>query len=251
MSALALKIIALVTMFIDHLFASCINPSKVDLSGIAGTRFLETTWSVYYIGRIIGRIAFPIFCFQIAEGVKYTRNWKKYLLRLGLLAVLSEWPFDFGLKHDWGNQNVFFTLLLGMMIVAFMKAVDQDWKYLVWPVLTAGMAWIAQEVFHSDYGWSGVVCIAVMGLMNEPWERLFTPWTPQLEQMKHVIFAAAGLMVLYYKNSFEIYGLIALIPFALYSGKKGYSSRKLQMAFYLFYPAHLLLLGIVARTFGG
>ena len=252
MNAMVLKLIALATMFVDHLFASNINPGWIDLTGTAGQRFLTTNWNIYYIGRIIGRIAFPIFCFQIAEGVKYTKNWRKYALRLAGLAILSEWPFDFALKHfavNWDSQNVYFTLLLGMAIVTFMRVVKEDWKYLVWPVLVYGMALIAQNVLKSDYGWSGVVCIAVMGLMNEPWERLFQIWTPQLEQMKRVIFAALGILILYYKNNFEIYALLALIPIALYNGRKGYTKR-LQIAFYLFYPVHLLLLGVVAWCFG-
>lgn len=60
------------------------------------------------------------------------------MARLALLALISEIPFDLALKNfqiDMSSQNVFLTLLFGMMIVTFMKVVDQDWKYLVWPVL--------------------------------------------------------------------------------------------------------------------
>ena len=52
--------------------------------------------------------------------------------------------------------------------------------------------------------------------------------------MIHVVFAALGIFVLYYKNSFEIYGFFALLPIALYNGRKGYSSKKVQYAFYFF-----------------
>ena len=76
MSAFALKIIAMVTMFIDHLFASCIDPYGVDVWNISRHIVPGTGTTLYWIGRMIGRIAFPIFCFQIVEGVRYTKNWK-------------------------------------------------------------------------------------------------------------------------------------------------------------------------------
>ena len=68
MSAFALKIIAMVTMFIDHLFASCIDPYGVDVWNISRHIVPGTGTTLYWIGRMIGRIAFPIFCFQIVEG---------------------------------------------------------------------------------------------------------------------------------------------------------------------------------------
>ena len=152
MSAFALKIIAMVTMFIDHLFASCIDPYGVDVWNISRHIVPGTGTTLYWIGRMIGRIAFPIFCFQIVEGVRYTKNWKRYMARLALLALISEIPFDLALKNfqiDMSSQNVFFTLLFGMMIVTFMKVVDQDWKYLVWPVLVFGYGYMAKFIAHS------------------------------------------------------------------------------------------------------
>ena len=201
MSAFALKIIAMVTMFIDHLFASCIDPYGVDVWNISRHIVPGTGTTLYWIGRMIGRIAFPIFCFQIVEGVRYTKNWKRYMARLALLALISEIPFDLALKNfqiDMSSQNVFLTLLFGMMIVTFMKVVDQDWKYLVWPVLVFGYGYMAKFIFHTDY----------------------------------IIF-----------NSF------ALFPIALYNGRKGYSSKKVQYAFYFFYPVHLIVLFVIAYTF--
>ena len=67
MSAFALKIIAMVTMFIDHLFASCIDPYGVDVWNISRHIVPGTGTTLYWIGRMIGRIAFPIFCFQCLQ----------------------------------------------------------------------------------------------------------------------------------------------------------------------------------------
>ena len=153
MSAFALKIIAMVTMFIDHLFASCIDPYGVDVWNISRHIVPGTGTTLYWIGRMIGRIAFPIFCFQIVEGVRYTKNWKRYMARLALLALISEIPFDFGIKNFYRltclHKMYFFTLLFGMMIVTFMKVVDQDWKYLVWPVLVFGYGYMVK--IHLSY----------------------------------------------------------------------------------------------------
>lgn len=234
MSAFALKIIAMVTMFIDHLFASCIDPYGVDVWNISMHIVPGTGTTLYWIGRMIGRIAFPIFCFQIVEGVRYTKNWKRYMARLALLALISEIPFDLALKNfqiDMSSQNVFFTLLFGMMIVTFMKVIDQDWKYLVWPVLVFGYGYMAKFIFHTDYDWSGVVCIAVMGLMNEPWEKVFRPYTPAVSQMIHVVFAALGIFVLYYKNSFEIYGFLHCFQSPFIMEEKAIQAKRYNMHF--------------------
>lgn len=96
MSAFVLKIIAIITMFIDHL-----------------------GYAIY--GRLsffnyIGRIAFPIFAFQISEGYIYTKNLKKYLLRLFVFAIISQIPFllFYSIFSKNFALNIFFTLLLGM-----------------------------------------------------------------------------------------------------------------------------------------
>lgn len=251
MNALAIKLLALITMFVDHFFASCANYHGTDLFGISRIPVYMAGTNLYWVARMVGRIAFPIFCFQIVEGVYHTKNWKKYMLRLGALVLLSEIPFDLALNGlqiaDWSSQNVYFTLLFGMLIVTFMKEVRSPWKYLAWPVLTGVLGYAAKWYLHTDYDWSGVACIAVMGLMYEPWEKVFKPYTPAVQQMLRVVFCALGIGVLYYKNQFEIYAFFALLPIALYNGRKGYSNKAIQYGSYLFYPVHLL--GLAAAVY--
>lgn len=293
MSSVVLKLIAMITMLIDHTAASCFR-----LWGISGipVPFLDGI-TLYWLGRIIGRIAFPIYCFLIAEGVHHTRDWKRYGLRLLILALLSEIPFDFGLhglranlgqpdvpgqlwsSADWKHQNVFFTLLLGMLAVQFLKATqqmlvryrkkqsgDQEGRpaaglsvrlaalgavrYAAWAGLTFGLGYLAKYVLHTDYGMGGVVMISMMGLIYEYWED-FVPWLPRWIIRTAICGLALWSCCQILGSSVEIYGMAALLPIALYNGKKGYSGKPLQYGFYLFYPVHLLVLGVLAVCAGG
>ena len=100
MTSFALKIIALISMFIDH-------------SGY----YMMGHFSFF---NYIGRIAFPIFAFQISEGYKHTKNLKKYFLRLSLFALISQIPYSLFLLKYHGNPyglNIFFTLFLGLLAI--------------------------------------------------------------------------------------------------------------------------------------
>ncbi len=281
MSSLVLKLIAVVTMFIDHMTASCFG-----VWGISNIRVPILDMSLYMLGRTIGRTAFLIYCFQLAEGVRFTRDWRKYALRLGLLALISELPFDFGLHGlrllpgqlrqgslaesiDWRHQNVYFTLLLGMLCLAFAKITREALhrygemasaekagnirlrlaglhllRYMLWAGLAFFAGYAAKHWGHTDYGMGGVVMINIIGLTGEYWED-FIPAMPRW--VINVVFCALGLWACcsILNSSLEKYAAFALIPIAFYNGRKGYSSRKLQAAFYLFYPAHLMLLGFL------
>lgn len=140
LDSFTLKIIALVTMIIDHTGA--------------------VLFPQYPILRIIGRISFPIFAFLAAEGFYHTRNVKKYMLRLAGFAVLSEVPFDivfYGKFFEPAHQNIFFTLLLGVMLMYFYGS-----QYSL--ASKAGcviLLLLAGDFFRTDYGAWGILMIFV------------------------------------------------------------------------------------------
>lgn len=213
-----LKIIACVTMLLDHIGATMVQGNTL---------------------RIIGRIAFPIYCFLIAEGAYYTKSPIKYLLRLSVGLVLSELPFDlaFRLKPTWEYQNVMVTLLVGFLVVEVIQNSKRDITKLL--AVCAGFAFA--EWGNTDYGGYGVLLVV---LFSQTREKLW------LQTIMVAMFAwmmdSFRITVLGIKIPIEMFAVLAMIPIGFYSGKKVSSNKALQWAFYLFYPLHLTAL-IFAR----
>lgn len=215
-----LKAIACLTMLLDHI----------------GAVFVPGYYT-YYILRILGRIAFPIYGFLLAEGVHYTRNPGKYALRLGVAALASEVPFDlvFYGKLTWAHQSVMLTLLLGFLALEIWK------KWPVWSrvPMAAGLA-LAAEWMNTDYGAWGVVLILVFGIFRQR-----PRW--QLALVLTVVLLAMDSIAVpfLFGIPIELFALLALVPIFLYSGEKRGQGRGVQFLFYCFYPMHLLLLWVL------
>ena len=220
-----LKLIAACTMFIDHM---------------GYTLFPGVMWL-----RCIGRVAFPIFCFLIAEGCVHTHDRKKYALRLFVFAVLSEIPFN--LMTGWAvwnpyDQNVLWTLLLG---AAVCWSIDGVLKRRTAPafVLT-GAAMVAAfwllEVFCTDYGGWGMLLVAMFyGVRRAPYGQA----AKMAAQAVGLAFFCIGVMG---GVTIELWALTALVPIWLYNGQRGFSHKAVQYGFYAFYPVHILILSLIA-----
>lgn len=205
LNGFALKWIAMVTMTIDH---------------IGFVLFPQ-----YFFLRIIGRLAFPIYCFLLVEGACHTKNRVKYGVRLFLFALLSELPFNLvhgGSLWDSNDQNVMFTLLFGLLAVWCLQI-----KYRLLGGAGALLLIFLAEFLRTDYGGGGVVFILVFYVFYG--KRLWGS----------VMFALANI---YIYGGPQNYAIAALAPIALYNGKRGPSMKYL---FYLFYPLHLLVLYVV------
>lgn len=203
-----LKWIAIITMIIDHVGA--------------------VLYPQYIILRIIGRISFPIFCFLLVEGVMHTRNIRKYERRLLLFALLSEIPFDLtfygGITLE--HQNVFFTLLIGVLMLEIMER-QRDSMY---SFLAIFGAIFLTEMLATDYK-AGGICII-----------LCFYYLYQKSFAKQLAFI--GMNYLYYGTGVQSYAALAAIPMLLYNGERG---PKMKYFFYLFYPLHLLILYLIIK----
>ena len=174
--------------------------------------------------RWIGRLAMPVLCFFIGEGLRHTRSPRRYLLRLTGFALLSELPFDLAFYGgiEWGHQNAYFTLALGLLALwAIQSRGMEGW-------LLALTAALAAELLGCDYGMYGVLLILLLDRFHHA----------RSEQLA----GAALLNLAFFGLQTQTLSLIALPLLWLYNGKRGRDDRRL---FYLYYPAHLCVLGIL------
>lgn len=235
-SASTLKIIALITMLIDHIGAVLLEKGLlpfISSAVLAGTslNYLETdykTW--YYINfflRFIGRISFPIYCFLLVEGFLHTKNVKNYALRLALFALISEIPFDlafYGQLWNLGMQNVFFTLFIGLCTLIGMKSLESLPKNQVpFRLLVAFTGMILAEFLQTDYSAFGVLLIVLLYQFRN-----------NLKQQS-IIGAISTL--------WEYTAPLAFVLTYQYNGERGKQLPK--FFFYSFYPLHLLLLVLI------
>lgn len=207
-SGFTLKWIAIVSMVIDHTGA--------------------ILYPEYPIFRIIGRLAFPIFCFLLVEGAMHTSNIHKYEGRLLLFALISELSFDYAFYGGvtLAHQNVFFTLLIGLIMLEVLKFGNSR----IYSLLAVIAAILLAEEMSVDYGAGGILLILCFYLFYER------------RVLKQVVFIAMNL--LYFGMGIQAYAGFAAIPMLLYRGERG---RSMKYFFYLFYPLHLLILYLIIK----
>ncbi len=247
-SSFKLKIIAIITMFIDHIGAVILEKIEDDpiAFGVSDDA-LSAVGMVDLLLRATGRIAFPLFIFMIIEGFKYTRSREKYFLRLLAFAIISDIPFDIAMfpefitgwfPETFIGQNVFFTLAIGLGAITLIDRIrnvnpDIDGakklsagsiKRTIGVAGTTVVALYAAKFVECDYGMSGVLAIIVAYMFKD----------------RYVGEIVAPVVVLGVFNPFEFVALIDAAIIADYKGEKGRSFNK--WFFYIFYPAHLLLL---------
>ena len=227
MTSFVLKLIACITMLIDHITYL----------------WVPVRSNFYLVGRGIGRLAFPIYCFLLVEGFYHTSNRKKYLLRMLFFALLSEIPFDFvfngfpATERLMDSQNVMVTLFLGLLLLNIYESLKE--QYLTQPMIFNTLGVIAIVAFtsfaifvSSDYRHVGILFILVFYLFRGK-----------------KLWIALGLaaVIIMFSNWIEIFALLALVPIFFYNGQEG---KKIKYVFYAFYPGHLLVLGLLHSYLG-
>lgn len=216
MNSIRLKWIAIITMLIDHVAAV----------------LLPQTSPAWLVMRVIGRLAFPIFVFLLVEGFHHTKDVNKYLIRLGIFALLSEVPFDlafYGKVLELEHQNIFFTLFLGLACIYLMSLVEKKYgKNAVTTNVLNGVVTLTFCVIafllRTDYNFAGILLISAFYLFRG--NKLLQTFT--------LFFVSAFIL-----GSISVFATLAIIPIAFYNGEKG---KSMKYFFYCFYPAHLLIL---------
>lgn len=228
-----LKMIAVITMLIDHTAAAILWNVYIH-PNIPLTRGSELyyVYLVYRIMRGIGRCAFPIFCFMLVEGFKYTHSRRSYAIRLLIFALISEIPFDlalYGVPFYWKHQNVMFTLLFGfLMMMAWeeiRKSVGNTTRRVLLQFLSAFGWGLIAYLTKTDYDFRGIALILVFYLFR--YTRLYQ--------------IISGALVMFWEWPAVLSSSVLLL---FYNGKKGKGHKYF---FYVFYPLHLFLLYFIAQ----
>lgn len=245
MSALALRIIACICMLLDHL-GYCLASHYP---------FLEPL-------RWIGRIAFPLFVFLIVNGFRHTSNRLRYALRLFLFAVISQVPFALLFHHGdiFGKLNVFFTLLLALLVVWSTDALRKHRIAKYFSFLPAVLIFTLYyyEILSSDYGAKGILLAMVFYLFDRKFILNFFGMLVSIYYNYLISFAYLLLNLLRGRSLYfptpskwellQLFSLLSLPLIFFYNGERGRLptrpavKKAVQLGFYVFYPAHLLLL---------
>ncbi len=223
----ALKIIGAVSMFIDHL----------------GVLF----FSHFLFLRIIGRLAFPIFAYLIAEGCRYTKNRLRYFLTLLLFGSVFQIVYTLFTGDSYMNIFITYSLSIPMIYaLQYFKASlnSKNTIHVTIAFFSLVVSFIFAYIFHSyfsvDYGFAGsLVPFAASMCMSRGKAQAEKAYTR--EHLLSVLFCGISLIVLAYPfRGVQIYGLLALPLLLAYSGERGKAN--LKNFFYVFYPAHLVIL---------
>ena len=191
--------------------------------------------------RALGRLAFPIYCFLISEGLAHTRNRRRYFGRLALMALVTEPIYDLAFypRAIWQGQNALWTLLLGGLLLDRLEQGREPVEKLFWFLLLP----LCGELLGVSYGAWGILLIALFGLTRGQTEAVLSQTLGMA--LLSLCMGSIPISVLGWNLQVQLFSLFAMVPIGLYSGRKSTKSPWVSRAFYLFYPLHLLaLLGI-------
>lgn len=237
MTSFVLKIIAMITMLIDHI-------------GFAA--FHHVTYF-----NVIGRMAFPIFAFQISEGYTHTKNLKKYVARLFLFALVSQPSFQ--LFHSLASSeialNIFFTLLTGLIaMIVYDKIINMKTSFLqghakiektfkqVIALFIVALFGVLAEVCKFDYGFFGILIIFLFYRFRNSKISMVISFVAVCVLKYTIRILHFGYH--YYYILLCLFTILPIVFLCLYNGKQG---RKIKYFLYFFYPVHLLVLYLIFR----
>lgn len=213
-----LKNIAAIAMILDHIGAILIWP-YVSVSPAMN--------NIYITLRIIGRLAYPIYCFLLVEGMKHTHDIRKYIKRMFVLGLLSEVPYDLAFNNSiisLDGQNIFFTLTTSLVILSIIKE-DQNTS-IPYKLLLIFIGMLIGHFCRLDGDWFGVLIPAIIYYCKNDLFRQFV--------LLLVVYVLMG--------GIQPFALLAIPVYQQYNQNKGNNTK----LYYLIYPVHLLLLYLIS-----
>ncbi|MFN6515512.1 MAG: TraX family protein [Nostoc sp. CreGUA01] len=206
-STFSIKILAAVFMVMDHV-CYLLMPQVLIL-------------------HFFGRLSFPLFAWLLAEGEKHTRNVYRYGSRLLITAIISQ-PI-YSVVFQRLSLNILFTLLLGLVMLRLTKHCPQLWQKLI----ITGLCVVVAETLDFEYGAYGIGVILLMSLTDK--------LKPKLWLLCWCIFHLI-LVIIFMDYVFQNWAIFAGLIVFQFNGKQGSRARW----FYVFYPTHLIILGIIS-----
>lgn len=203
----------------------------------------------------VGRMAFPIFAFQISEGFLHTSNVRRYGQRLLLFALIAEVPFDLMLSSGWFfpfHQNVLFTLLLGLVSIHALDTARREpsVKKSVKAVLIVVLCLLLSAFGMVDYGMVGVATVILFYLARN-FKGAKLVQLAGMILLNCFVLPGMGIPITLLGKEFlfpgQGFAVGALVFIWLYNGGKGRTSKALQYGAYAFYPVHALILYLISQ----
>ena len=223
MSLFFIKIIACITMILDHI------------------KYVIPVTNNFFT-QYLGRISFPLFAFTITEGYSHTRDLTKYYERLFIFAIISQIPFMLfrTFVGEYMLLNIIFTLLLGLICITIYENIDIEYLSIPLICLIIYLGYLVKV----DYGWYGVCTVFLFHILKDEKKYLW------------ISFFILNLIYFYSRELLSslkidtlynfLFIMSSLVFITIYNGKKG---KSLKFFFYLFYPIHMLIFYFVGKIF--
>lgn len=238
LTSAGLHILAMTFMLFDHIYGCSLINSE--------------------ILTCIGRLAFPMFAFMIVEGYFHTSNIKRYMGRLLTFGLISEIPFNLMLSGRIFypvHQNVMFTFLFGLIAIYLLEKYKPgkitDVANIALSVSIILIGFLLSTITMVDYYGCGFLMVLVFYYTRK---KVWYCYLLQIIGMYFINFEMLGGLYypiqigdFYFEFSQQGFAILSLIFIWLYNGEKGYNAKWFKYFCYLFYPAHALILYLLAQ----
>lgn len=222
-----LKLFAVVAMTLDHI----------------AVMFIPSGTALYIIFRTFGRITAPLMCYFVSQGFKYTKNRKRYFMRLFIFSLISHFPYALYMEKAFHFESLFkITSIIWGLTMGYVALWVCSNKKTILPLKILAVALCCVLAYPSDYNLYPVILILFFGLLRT---NLFA----QLFSYTVITLGVYILPIVLKNHVFHLYwlGYLLFIPLILiYSGKRGAKNAFTKWSFYVYYPLHLLIIWLVA-----